>query len=88
MPELLLGRFQTMAVEIREGGMSTVKKALDLQTGKFVAVKFLDISSSGELIGPMFRNEVESLKSLWHLPLPMRIWLEIVNIEILNLGTS
>ena len=32
MPELLLGRFQTMAVEIREGGMSTVKKALDLQT--------------------------------------------------------
>jgi superfamily I DNA and/or RNA helicase/serine/threonine protein kinase len=67
MPELLLGRFQTMAVEIREGGMSTVKKALDLQTGKFVAVKFLDISSSGELIGPMFRNEVESLKSLKHL---------------------
>ena len=66
MPELLLGRFQTMAVEIREGGMSTVKKALDLQTGKFVAVKFLDISSSGELIGPMFRNEVDSLKSLKH----------------------
>ena len=66
MPELLLGRFQTMAVEIREGGMSTVKKALDLQTGKFVAVKFLDISSSGELIGPMFRNEVNSLKSLKH----------------------
>jgi hypothetical protein len=47
--------------------MSTVKKALDIQTGKFVAVKFLDISSSGELIGPMFRNEVESLKSLKHL---------------------
>jgi superfamily I DNA and/or RNA helicase len=66
MPELLLGRFQTMAVEIRQGGMSTVKKALDLQTGKFVAVKLLDISSSGELIGPMFRNEVDSLKSLKH----------------------
>jgi serine/threonine protein kinase len=44
-----------------------IKKALDIQTGKFVAVKFLDISSSGELIGPMFRNEVDSLKSLKHL---------------------
>ena len=66
MLEKLLGRFQTMAVEIRVGGMSTVKKALDLQTGKFVAVKLLDISSSGELIGPMFRNEVDSLKSLKH----------------------
>ena len=66
MPELLLGRFQTMAVEIREGGMSTVKKAIDIQTGKSVAVKLLDISSNGELIGPMFRNEVDSLKSLKH----------------------
>lgn len=59
------GRF-VLLPEIREGGMGTVQKAVDLETGKFAAVKTMKYGGDQERARTSFAREVEALQRLKH----------------------
>jgi serine/threonine protein kinase len=52
--------------EIREGGMGTVQKAVDLRSSKFAAIKRMKQSGDQERSHTSFSREVEALQRLKH----------------------
>jgi serine/threonine protein kinase/predicted ATPase len=61
----LEGRFVVLPEPIRRGGQAVVRKALDMQTHEFVAVKFFASEADG-LVQKFFDREMASLSRLQH----------------------
>jgi serine/threonine protein kinase len=61
----LSGRF-ILLPEIREGGMGTVQKAVDLQSTKFAAIKRMKQGGDQERSRTSFAREVDALRRLKH----------------------
>src|ERR1700694_4703001 len=61
----LCGRF-ILLPEIREGGMGTVQKAVDLHSNKFAAIKRMKQHADQERSNASFNREVSALERLKH----------------------
>jgi hypothetical protein len=72
MPDLIAGKYLVVeGTKARIGGHSSVRKAVDITTGNFYAIKF--ITGRGDSMTELiFRREVESLKQARHLSVVLR----------------
>src|SRR5690349_13919450 len=63
---LVAGRYQ-LEEELARGGMGQVHRALDLATGRHLALKrLLDRSVTRRVVLPLFEREFRTLRSLRH----------------------
>lgn len=65
MPDVIGQRYVLLETDVRSGGLSTVRKAVDTRDGSSVAVKFVE-GPTDELSRRVFDREVKTLRALSH----------------------